>query len=43
MCPRRFWHKGREDFFAQARAIPGFVELKAECYTYYQYLLGFEL
>ena len=29
-----FWHQGWEDFFAQARAIPGFLEVKAERYTY---------
>jgi hypothetical protein len=29
-----FWHQGWEDFFAQARAIPGFIEVKSERYTY---------
>jgi hypothetical protein len=29
-----FWHQGWEDFFARSRAIPGFVEVKADRYTY---------
>jgi hypothetical protein len=29
-----FWHQGWEDFFAQARAIPGFIEVQADRHTY---------
>jgi hypothetical protein len=29
-----FWHQGWDDFFSQARAIPGFVEAQADRYTY---------
>ena len=28
-----FWHTGWEDFFAQARQIPGFVDVRAATYT----------
>ena len=28
-----FWHTGWEDFFAQARRIPGFVDVRAATYT----------
>jgi hypothetical protein len=28
-----FWHKGWDDFFARARAMPGFVRLEADQYT----------
>lgn len=28
-----FWHEGWEDFLAQARAIPGFADVRAERYT----------
>ena len=28
-----FWHKGWDDFLAQARRIPGFIEVKAGTYT----------
>ena len=28
-----FWHTGWDDFFAQARQIPGFVEVRAATYT----------
>ena len=29
-----FWHAGWDDFFAQARQLPGFVDVRAERYTY---------
>lgn len=29
-----FWHTGWDDFFAQARQIPAFVQVQAERYTY---------
>ncbi len=28
-----FWHQGWDDFFAKARAVPGFVEVRASTYT----------
>jgi hypothetical protein len=29
-----FWHTGWDDFLRQARAVPGFVEVRADRYTY---------
>jgi hypothetical protein len=29
-----FWHQGWDDFFAQARTIPSFIEVHADHYTY---------